>query len=190
MVKKLTMLGVLEPFLSRPKEELHLAEISRMINEPHPTTRQWLNSLQKKGILVKGTKGRLTTYKLNVDNYTLLNYLIISEKNKLIKKCEKSLLLNELVNQLSEHVDNKNFCVIFGSASENFDTANDVDLLIIGKRQETKLKEIASRLNKEIHIINLQSLDKISKSLKEEIVKKHLIIKGSETILRWMIWQK
>ena len=188
MVKKLTIINALEPFLSRSKKELHLAEIARIINEPHPTTRQWLNRLQKEGVLLKESKGRLTLYRLDLNNYLILNYLVISEKDRLIKKCEKSLLFRELANSLIENLDENAMCLIFGSASEDFDKAGDIDLLIIGKTDETRIKNISSRLNKELHIINVSRLSKISKALKEEIIKKHLIIQGSESILRWMMW--
>jgi len=188
MVKKITIQKALEPFLSRLKQELHLAEISRIIDEPHPTVRQWLNSLHKKGVLLKESKGRLTLYKLDLNNYSILNYLVIAEKDKLIRKCEKSLLLKELANSLIENLEEGSMCLIFGSASEDFDKAGDIDLLIIGKTDETKIKKISSRLNKELHIINVPKLAKISNALKEEIIKKHLIIQGSESVLRWMVW--
>ncbi len=188
MVKKITIIDALEPFLSRPKQELHLAEISRIIDEPHPTVRQWLNSLHNRGVLLKESKGRLTLYKLHLNNYSILDYLVIAEKNRLITKCENSLLLKELANSLIENLDESAMCLVFGSASEDFDKAGDIDLLIIGKTDETKIKKISSRLNKELHIITVPKLAKVSNALKEEIIKKHLIIQGSESILRWMIW--
>jgi hypothetical protein len=188
MVRKITILNALEPFLSRPKQELHLAEISRIIGEPHPTTRQWLNSLQKRGVLLKESKGRLTLYKLDLSSYLILSYIIIAEKDRLIRKCEKSLLLKELVNSLTENLDENAACLIFGSSTEDFDKAGDIDLLIAGKTDETKIRNISSRLNKKLHIINVSRLSKVSKALKEEIIKKHLVIQGSESIMRWLVW--
>jgi predicted nucleotidyltransferase len=96
--------------------------------------------------------------------------------------------LKELANSLIENLDEGAMCLIFGSASEDFDKARDIDLLIIGKTDETKIKKISSRLNKELHIISVPKISKVSKTLKEEIIKKHLIIQGSESIVRWMVW--
>jgi len=188
MVKKLTILNVLEPFLNRPEQSLHLAEISRIIKEPHPTVRQWLNYLEKKGILRKEYQGRLTLFSLNKTNYDVLNYLVISEKNRLISKCGNNLVMKELVNFLIENLEENEECLIFGSAAEDFSKAEDVDLLVIKGRNEKKFNRIGSKINKELHIINVSSLKKISETLKKEVIKKHIIVKGSESIVRWMVW--
>ena len=185
MVNKLTILECLEPFLTKPTETLHLADIARLTNTPHPTLRLWLNNLEKQGILRKTYKGRLTLYELNLDN-NIIDYLTIAEKNKLIKICEKHLILKELTNFIQKNT-NRN-AIVFGSSADNFNKANDIDLLITGRIDKKKLKEFSKKFNKEIHLINVKNLNKISKSLKQEIIKKHLIIKGSEQILRWMLW--
>ncbi|MBD3310726.1 hypothetical protein GF351_05915 [Candidatus Woesearchaeota archaeon] len=190
MVNKLTILQVLEPFLSKPKEKLHLSEISRAIGTPHPTVRQWLNIMEKKGVLKKGFKGRLTLYSLNTENKSIINYLAIAEKNNLIKRCEQSLILKELTDFIQFELKENTKALIFGSAAETFDKAEDVDMIIIGKMDEKKITSISKHINKEIHLINVSSLEKISRSLKEEIIKKHLIISGDEEIIRWMIWQQ
>lgn len=190
MVKKLTMYYALEPFLSRPKEKLHLAGISREIKEPHPTVRQWLNQLEIKGILKKEFKGRLTLYSLNLDHPSIIDYLTIAEKNKLIRKCEEWLSLKELVYFINSNLGEKVKVLIFGSASEKFNTAEDIDLLLIGKVDIKNIKRFSERLNKELHQIKVSSLSKISKSLKNEVIKKHLLINGSEDFVRWMVWQQ
>ncbi len=191
MVKKLTICCVLEPFLVKPFEKLHLADISRSINEPHPTMRQWLNTLEKKGVLKKEYQGRLTLYSLNFQNPNIVDYLVISEKNKLIKKCEKWLVLGEIISYANKNLKEGIKVLIFGSAAESFNTADDIDVLIIGKDDNLKgLKNLAKTLNRELHIIQLNSLMKVSKSLKIEIIKKHLLIKGSEDFLRWMLWSQ
>ena len=98
MVKKLTIeKKVLEPFLTRPREKLHLADISRSLDQPHPTVRLWLNQLEAKGILKKEFKGRLTLYSLNFSHPNILDYLVIAEKNKLVRKSEESVILREFV---------------------------------------------------------------------------------------------
>lgn len=183
MVNKLTILNVLDPFLVKPNEKLHLAEISRSIKEPHPTVRLWLNLLEKKGVLKKEFKGRLTLYSLNKEDYNVLSYLVIAEKNKLINKSEKNLILKEVLDYC---FDINGLVLIFGSAAEDFNKAEDIDLLVVGKAG--RINELEKKIGKEIHLINVNSLSKVSKSLKEEIIKKHLIIKGSEEIIRWMVW--
>ncbi len=188
MVTKITN-NVLEPFLSRPDEKIHLAEIAKTINTPHPTARQWLNKLEEQGILRKEHKGRQTLYSLNKENPLTAEYLVIAEKNKLIKKCEESLILKELVHQLNKELPDNTKAVIFGSTAEDPEKSEDIDLLIIGKENEKQIKEISNKINKKIHLINTSTKEKITITLKKEIIKKHLIIKGSEELVRWMIWQ-
>lgn len=189
MVNKITIMDVIEPFLNKPHEKLHLAQISKTIHEPHPTVRQWLNLLENKGVLKKQYQGRLTLYSLNLENKNIIDYLLIAEKNRLIKRCEEWLLLGELVNFLQRNANENTQVLIFGSAAEYKSLPNDIDLLVIGDIDTAKVKDIGSRLNKELHIINVKKSTAISKALKQEIVKKHLIIKGSENILGWLLWQ-
>lgn len=188
MVKKITIYIALEPFLTKPNEKLHLAQISRELKQPHSTVRQWLNALERQGSLKKQYQGRLTLYSLNLESPSIIDYLVVAEKNKLIRYSESTPLLAEIVSFI--HANYKGNCLIFGSAAERFKNAEDIDLLIIGYEETKPLKKFAARLNKEMHIINVSGLDKVSKSLKAEIVKKHLLIRGSEDFVRWMIWQQ
>ena len=190
MVKKVTIHNALEPFLVKPGEKLHLASISRELNQPHPTVRQWLNALEKRGILTKENKGRLTLYYLNLQNPSLADYLVIAEKNKMISVCDKNPVLAEITQHNNENSAENTKALIFGSASESFTKAQDIDLLIIGRINMKNLKTFAKRLNKELHIITVSSLEKISLTLKKEIIKKHLLIRGSEDFVRWMVWQQ
>jgi len=185
MVNKITTLSYLEPLL-KTKEYLHLADISRQLKEPHVTVRKYLNFFEKKGLLIKQKKGRLTLYKINFENPNLIDYLIIAEKEKLIDKCEKDLKLKEIV--LFLHSNLNKSVLIFGSAAEESKKSNDIDLLVIGKTKiENKIKDIERRLNIKIHLINVDNFKEINESLKEEVRKKHLIVNNSEEIIKWMI---
>jgi len=186
MVNKLTV-DVLEPFLTKPNEKLHLAQISRETKTPHPTARLWLNELEKEGILRKDFQGRLTLYSLNLDSPLLIDYLTIAEKKKLIRKCKESLILKEINRELKEALGPKTLGLIFGSAAEKIEDAKDVDLLIIGKQELKIVKQIERKINKQLHIISVYSTNQLTKTFKEEIIKKHLLIQGSEEILKWLI---
>lgn len=176
--------------MAKPNESLHLAEISRLLNEPHPTVRQWLNHLEIKGVLKKSNKGRLTLYSLNLQNPNIVSYLAISEKSRLIRKCEQWLLLADLVGYITFNFSENTKVLIFGSAAESFGSANDIDILIVGKQDLKGLLAIAKRLNKKIHPIAVKNLNRVSKALRNEIIKKHILIKGTEDFIRWMAWQQ
>lgn len=184
MVNKLTIWSFLEPLLYS-QEFLHLAEISRELKSPHVTVRKHLNEFEKQGIVIKKIKGRLTMYKLNYVNPIILDYLVLAEKDRLIRKCQDSLILKEVATLLHEF-ENKEI-IVFGSVTENIKKANDFDVLIIGDEAKDKIKEFEKKFNIKLHIIDLESLEQVNKSLKEEIIKKHLIINGSENIVKWML---
>jgi len=190
MVKKITIYEALVPFLAKPKEKLHLANISREIGQPHPTARQWLNILESKGVLKKEYKGRLTLYQLNLQNPNIVDYWVIAEKNLLINQCEQNPVLAELVNYLHSNLGENVKSLIFGSASVTFKDAQDIDLLLIGNYDAKQLKVFAKRINKELHIIGVKTLNKVSDTLRNEILKKHLLIRGSEDFVRWFLLQQ
>lgn len=185
MVKKLTILSVLEPFLSRPKESLHLSQLSRDLKEPHPTLRQHFNYLEKLGVIKKQIKGRLTLYSLNFSSPCLINYIVIAEEYMLINRMEKDLIFKELVSFLNSY-NYKNKYLIFGSFVDNPKNANDVDLLIIGSILKDDLNAFSRKYNLNIHPIQNKSMELISDALKKEIIKKHLIINSTEEFLRWL----
>lgn len=187
MVKKITILSVLEPFLEQPKEALHLAEISRQLKQPHPTTRQHLNELEKRGILIKSIKGRQTNYKLKLENPLTIDYLSITEKNKLIEKIEKNNILREIHTLIKEKYSGS-IAIIFGSTAEENKKNNDIDILITGKVNKKDFSILSEKINKKIHIINTDK-ENVTSTLKEEIRKKHIIINNTEETLRWLYWE-
>lgn len=187
MVSNITIWSFLEPFLYT-KEYMHLADISQQMGKPHTTVRQYLSELEKQGVLTKSTKGRLTLYKINPAAPLIIDYLTMAEKEKLIHKTDKDLLLKELVSLLHNCLEENCKAVIFGSATTSTKKANDIDLLIAGETQiKDKLKEFEKKYNKKIHFINTKSLTEVSQSMKTEISKKHLIIQGSEEITKWLL---
>jgi len=168
MVNNITILSVLEPLLFK-QEWIHLAEISREIKMPHPTARIYLNNLEKEGVVLKQIKGKMVLYKLNYNNPLIVDYIILIEKNMLINKCYRDVLLKEIVFFLHQ-LDNQ--IIIFGSASVNLKNANDIDLLILGNFDKHSFKEFEKKYNIKFHLISLDKLEDISLSLKEEIKKK------------------
>jgi hypothetical protein len=187
MVKKITTLSYLEPLLYS-EEFMHLAEISKKLKKNHTSVRKHLNHWEKEGILLKQKKGKLTTYKIKKNHPLIIDYLTIIEKEKKIKNCEKNLLINEINELLLKNLNENNKAIIFGSAIENINKANDIDIIISGKTKiEEKLQDFEKKFNKKIHLIKTPNLKKINETLKKEIIKKHIIIQGSEQIIKWLI---
>lgn len=186
MVNKLTISSYLDPFLNN-RDFIHLSELARKLGKNHTVVRLYMNKLEKQGVLEKKIVGRLTMYKLK-PSVVLIDYLCLAEKEKLIAKCQKDIILKEIVGFLHENLTEHNKCLIFGSATIDSRKAGDIDLLIAGKIDfESKLKDLEKRLNIDIHLMNTKDLNSITPTLKKEIFTKHLIIQGCEEIIKWLI---
>jgi DNA-binding transcriptional ArsR family regulator len=186
MVKKVTIgkYSVLEPLLYS-EEWKHLAEISRELKMPHVTARLHLNEFEHEGFVSKNKKGRLTMYKLNYHNNFLMNYVVLVEKEKLIRLSNANLILKEIVSFLLQQ-ENKEI-IIFGSSAVNIKEANDIDILMTGTIDKEAIKNFENKIDVKMHIINVKSLKEVNNALKIEIRNKHLIVKNSEEVIRWML---
>lgn len=177
MVNNIT---ILNPFLTRPYEKIHLAELSKLTNMPHPTARLWLKDFEEKGVLKKEIKGRLSLFSLNFEHPNILDYIIIAEKSKLIDKCN-----NLIIREIRNYFNNLNCGVLmFGSAVDSIKKANDIDLVIIGKYDKKRLKEFSKHINKELHVINSENLENLTEVLRQEILRKHIFINTCEKIIK------
>ena len=181
MVKKVSIWLTLEPLLY--SEAKHLAEISKELKKPHTTIRKQLTIFEKMGLIEKKKKGRQTFYKLKPIPL-LIDYLTIIEKEKVLNKCKKELVLKEIVDFLHKF---NNSILIFGSAVDSVKKARDVDLLVIGKFDRKEIKLLEEKLNIKIHLINVRNLKEVNETLKREIKKKHFIINNSEELIKWLI---
>jgi predicted nucleotidyltransferase len=186
MVKKVSTWLFLEPLIYC-QESLHLADISRKLGLPHATVRKHLNLFEKQGVVVKKIQGRLSMYKLNYSNPLISDFLQIIETERLIQKCQKDILFKEFVCFVNENF-NVNNVIIFGSSVENVKKANDMDILVVGKEfPKENLVNLEKRLGIKFHVVSVKSFDEVTKALKNEIISRHIIIKGTEDVVRWML---
>ena len=187
MVNKTTMWAYIQPLLFK-EDYMHLAEISKKLNKNHSVVRQYLSFFEKKGIILKKIAGRLSMYKINLFSPIIIDYIAVVEKEKMMKKCEEDLLIQEVVVFLHTHLNENNKSLIFGSSVEDSKKSNDIDILIIGKNNlNEKIKQLGKKLNIKLHIINVKSLRSVTEGLKKEIRIKHLIVQGAEEIIKWLM---
>ncbi len=182
----MTEKSVLEPFLSNPDEELHLSALAKEQGMPHTTLRLKLAPLVADGILKKRQKGNMTFFRLNKEHPGLTEHLIIAEKTKLLARCEEEPLLLELVTLLREKLPDGTAAILFGSATTSVKKAHDLDLLLIG--ESIPFTAFSERYRKEVHLIHVKRFDRITSALKREIIKNHLLLRGSEDAVRWLAW--
>lgn len=186
MVNKLTIWSYLEPFLYT-REFLHLSDVSRKIGKNHTVVRLYLNKLEKQGILEKKIIGRMTLYKIKISPL-LIDYLCLAEKEKLVAKCQKDLVIKEIIGFLHNYLNEDNKAFLFGPGVIDVKKAKSLDIVITGELNlGEQIKELEKRLNLKFHIINTQNLESIKDSIKKDILSKHIIVQGTEAIVTWLV---
>jgi len=136
--------------------------------------------LKKKGILESKTKGNIKLYTLKNSSKTK-DFLILTEQYK------KIMFLNNfpLIREVLEKLDNEltGLIIIFGSYAKNIPkNDSDLDLFIIGKFDETKIKKIGKKYGIEINIksypLKIFKNELNTDILLKEIVENHILIRN------------
>lgn len=185
MVKKITESDIIEIYLNNYNKNYYLEEIASKLEKPHQTIKPHLNKLIEKNILIENKKRNIKEYGLNLNNKKIIDYLVISEKKKTLKKIEKEKILDLLYNRLENFFNNNTF-IIFGSSVEEIQKKSDIDLLIIGKKNVSEeIKKFQNTYNKKIHKIQVNKLNDLNPTIIKEIYKKHLIFNNTEKIIKF-----
>lgn len=184
MVGKITKSKIVALYLNDYNKKYYLREMATLLKKPHQTIKPYIETLIKENILIKNQRRNITEFSLNFKNKKIYDYLIISEKEKLIERLEQDSILNILYEKISKFF-NKSTFILFGSAVEKIKKDSDVDLLVIGKQDISKeienFKEVYSR---KIHKIQVENFKKLNLTFIKEIYKNHLILNNTEQIIR------
>ncbi|MEK6873258.1 MAG: nucleotidyltransferase domain-containing protein [Nanoarchaeota archaeon] len=185
MVKKLTKYNIIELYLNNYGKSIYLRELASLIGKPHQTVKPYVEELVKEKILLKNARKNIVEYSLNFKESKVYDYIIISEKEKLIERLNKDILLKTLLEKLSMSFE-KNTFVIFGSAVSQINKGSDIDLLIIGDDNIIKIiKEFEDIYDKKIHKVQVKNLNGLTLTFAKEIYKKHLILNNTEAVIRF-----
>lgn len=165
----------LEVMLVLIRNETHLREIARILNESHSTILRKINLLVKENVLDYKKEGKNKIFFIR-DNLKAKNYIYSAEiykLNKLLKKYPEFTIIFEDIKKNSS----KGMIILFGSYAKGIPKENsDIDVYIETKdnKIKDKLKELHSRLSVKIGPFDTKSL------LIKEIIKNHIIIRGLE----------
>ncbi len=185
MVRKITKSKIISEFVNDYSKKYYLGELAVLLKKPHQTIKSYIEELIKEGILIKNQRKKIIEFNLNFKNKNLYDYLVISEKEKLIERMEEEAILKMLHEKLSPYFAENTF-VIFGSAANKIEKNSDIDLLMIGKEDITKvIKEFWEIYNRKVHKIQIIDLNKLTPALIKEIYKKHLVLNNTEQIVRF-----
>jgi len=185
MVRKVTKMLIVEQYIGNYDKKFYLRELALLLRKPHQTIKPYVEVLVKDGILIKNKRKNLVEYSLNFKDKKIYDYLVIAEKEKLMKKLRESIYLRVLFEKLSPFFKNETF-IVFGSSVEKILKGSDIDLLIVGKQNISDVLEDFEKVyNKKIHMIRVTNMEKLTLPLIKEIYKKHLIFNNTEQIIRF-----
>jgi len=186
-------LKILTLFTKEYNREYYIREIEKLIAVSSRTSLVTLAKLEKKGILESKTKGKIKLYSIKKSTISR-EYFLLTEQYKKIKFMEKNHLIKEILEKTDEFM--QGIIVIFGSyAKEIQKEDSDLDLFIVGKYEEDKIKNVGKKYGININIKSYPM--KIFKKeihqdiLLREIIGNHILIKGTEKFVREVVkWIK
>ncbi|MEK6819235.1 MAG: nucleotidyltransferase domain-containing protein [Nanoarchaeota archaeon] len=165
----------LEIILVLLKNNVHLREIARSLNESHSTVLRKISELQKENILDYKKEGKNKIFFIK-NNLKSRNYVYSAEINKLNKILKKHPELAIIFEDIKKNF-RKGMIILFGSYAKGIPKSDsDIDIYLETNNNNIKnnIKEINSKLNVKIGKFDTGSL------LIKEIIKNHIIIRGLE----------
>lgn len=173
---------LLDTFLSLPNARFYIRELERKINEEAKNISRELQNLETLGLLISEKQGNQKYYSVNKD------FFLYPELKGIVFKTTGVLgLLKETLTKLK----GIETAFIYGSYATGKETeSSDVDLIIVGRPDLTKLNEVIFRLedklNREINFMcfDREEYEKRKKKkdafISEILVEEIILLKGSE----------
>ena len=179
-------LQVLSLFTNDFKREYYIREVERLIKICPRTAQLILEDLENKGVIKSKTKGKIKTYKINLNDFTK-RYLIFVEQYKAIAFLEKRHMIKEIIEKITPYI--KGIGIIFGSYVKKLEKKDsDLDIFIVGNYNENIIKKISKNFGIEISIkcypkkIFEKNLNK--DIFLKEILKNHVIFTNTEQFIK------
>lgn len=176
---------IIEEFLKDFKMGLTGSFISKKKKLNQKTVSSYLNLLEKEHILKSKIEGKNKLFFLNLNNMEIVkNFIIATEHLRTIEFFKKNILVKEVSEKIKKHI--KGEAVIFGSYAKGIEKEDsDLDILIVGKCNETEIEKISDIFKLQI---SLKIYPKIKKDiLIQEVLKNHIIIKNAELFVEGII---
>lgn len=169
MIQKSSYLTVLEIFFKEPTNIHFIREISKRISLAHTSVRKNFKVLLDEGLIIGKKSKPFNGYVANRDD----------EKFVFYKKVYNFYSLFELVEFIKKELNPKAI-VLFGSYLNGMDIENsDIDLFILSNSQKNfDLSKFEADLGREVNFINVKSLKKIDKPLRNKILNGMVLYGG------------
>ncbi|MCD6478660.1 MAG: nucleotidyltransferase domain-containing protein [Candidatus Diapherotrites archaeon] len=174
--RKFVGFRILEYFIAHPSEEIHLKKLARKLNVSPGSVKRYGDLYSKENLLCSERKGNLRVFRLNNENFVV----------KELKRAYYAARLKEA--GIEKVCKNCISVAVYGSfASGEFDEKSDLDIIIIGDRRGVNyraISQIERSVNRTVQLTVLpfyrwKKLKKKKDPFAENVVKKHLLIRGA-----------
>lgn len=168
----------MEEFLGEYHAQITGSYIAKQKKLNQKTVSNYLNRLEKEGILKSKNQGKNKLYFLNLHNKEIIKKFIIAAENlRTLQFYKKHPLVTEIAEKICPLI--KGTAVIFGSYAKGLEkNDSDIDILVIGQCNHNEIENISKMFKKEI---SLKVYPKFKKDiLTTEAIKDHIIIKNAE----------
>ena len=188
-----TDLKVLSLFTKGYDKEYYIREVEKLLDVSSRTALVTLAKLEKKGILESQTKGKIKTYAIRKSTLSRES-LLLTEQYKEIQFLEENHLIKEVLEKADEYM--QGIVLIFGSYAKGIQKDDsDLDMFIVGKFDEAKIKDVGKTYGIDIDIksypVKIFSKEIHDDVLLKEIVGNHILIRGAEGFVRKVVrWIK
>ncbi len=185
-------LRTLSLFTKGYNKEYYIREVEKKLKTSSRTALITLAKLEKIGILESKKKGKIKLYSIRKTSISK-EFLILTEQYKKIQFLEKNQLIKEILEKTDE--ETQGIVIIFGSYAKGTQKEwSDLDLFIVGKYNEKKIKNIGKKYGIDI---NIKSYPKkiFEKEINNDILLKeikenHILIKDAEgfvnKVIKWI----
>ena len=188
-----TDLKVLSLFTKGYDKGYYIREVEKLLNVSSRTALVTLAKLEEKGILKSETKGKIKTYSIKKSTLSR-EFFVITEQYKKIQFLEDNHLIKEVLDKTDEFM--QGIVIIFGSFAKGIQKDDsDLDLFVVGKYDEDKIKEVGKKYGIDINIKSyprkIFEKELHDDILLKEILDNHILITNIERFVRGVVkWIK
>lgn len=177
---------VLSLFTKGYNKEFYIREVEKLLGVSSRTALVTLDKLEKRGILESKTRGKIKVYTIKKSGISK-EYFIFTEQYKKIHFLEKHHLIKEILEKLDDVFEG--VVVLFGSHAKGTQREDsDLDLFIVGKHDEKKIKAVGRKYGIEINIksypMNIFEKEISEDILLKEVAENHILINDAEGFVK------
>ena len=156
-------------FGSMSTSEFLLRQVSRLAKIAPPSTKKYLQELEKEGVIAKVTKGLYPSYKAVRESSLFKNL----KKWSLAMELTTKGVVDAIVTECSPDA-----IILFGSASRGEDVeSSDIDIAIIAEETTLDLRKYEKLVGRKLSLLFISKLSDLSSELKNNVLN-GMILQG------------